>query len=99
MSDKTYQIELIIYGMPDWWLTSSWSNQPWLSEEPYKTVETTFHGTLTELEVSESSFRRAAGIKDDIYVLTWRDLSDRREAMQKRLMNSDSAVRVVSQRG
>ena len=51
MSDKTYQIELIIYGMPDWWLTSSWSSQPWLSEEPYKAVETTFHGTLTELEV------------------------------------------------
>ena len=49
---------------------------------------------LTDLEVSESSFRRAAGIKDDIDVLTWRDLSERREVMQKRLTNSDSAVRV-----
>ena len=54
---------------------------------------------LTDLEVSESSFRRAAGIKDDIDVLTWRDLSERREAMQKRLTNSDTAVRVGLQGG
>lgn len=63
MSDKTYQIELIIYGMPDWWLTSSWSSQPWLSEEPYKTVETTFHGTLTELEVFCDDFVDEHSIK------------------------------------
>jgi ubiquinone biosynthesis protein len=42
---------------------------------------------LSDLEVSESSFRRAAGIRDDIVVLTWRDLSDRRDAMQKRLIS------------
>ena len=45
---------------------------------------------LSDLEVSESSFRRAAGIRDDIGVLTWRDLSDRRDAMQKRLISGSA---------
>jgi len=46
---------------------------------------------IQDLEVSESSFRRAAGIRDDVEVLTWRDLSNRREVMQSRLLNSDTA--------
>ena len=46
---------------------------------------------IQDLEVSESSFRRAAGIRDDVEVLTWRDLSNRREVMQSRLLNSDAA--------
>ena len=46
---------------------------------------------IQDLEVSESSFRRAAGIRDDVEVLTWRDLSNRREVMQRRLLNADKA--------
>ena len=46
---------------------------------------------LGDLEVSESSFRRAAGIKDDIDVLTWRDLTDRRDEMQKRLIRGSTS--------
>ena len=52
-----------------------------------------------DLEVSESSFRRAAGIKDEVGVLTWRDLSERREAMQERLLRGDNAARITFRRG
>ena len=48
---------------------------------------------LQDLEVSESSFRRAAGIRDDVEVLTWQDLSNRREAMQRRLLNNEKGRR------
>jgi len=51
--------------------------------------------SVQDLEVSESSFRRAAGIRDDVEVLTWRDLSNRREEMQERLMNGDRSSRIA----
>ena len=51
--------------------------------------------SVQDLEVSESSFRRAAGIRDDVEVLTWRDLSNRRDEMQDRLMNSEANPRVA----
>jgi len=51
--------------------------------------------SVQDLEVSESSFRRAAGIRDDVEVLTWRDLSNRRDEMQDRLMNSEVNPRVA----
>ncbi len=54
---------------------------------------------VQDLEVSESSFRRAAGIRDDVEVLTWRDLSNRREEMKDRLMNGEAASRVETPKG
>ena len=55
--------------------------------------------SVQDLEVSESSFRRAAGIRDEVEVLTWRDLSNRREVMQGRLMNTEKRARVGFTRG
>jgi len=55
--------------------------------------------SVQDLEVSESSFRRAAGIRDEVEVLTWRDLSNRREVMQDRLMNTEKRGRVGFTRG
>ena len=46
-----------------------------------------------DLQISESSFRRAAGIRDDVETLTWRDLSNRREIMKSRLSPSQPGVR------
>jgi len=54
---------------------------------------------VQDLEVSESSFRRAAGIRDDVEVLTWRDLSNRREEMKDRLMSGEAGSRVVTPKG
>jgi ubiquinone biosynthesis protein len=52
-----------------------------------------------DLEVSESSFRRAAGIRDDVEVLTWRDLSNRRDIIKSRLSPTDSEVSIPRTRG
>ena len=52
-----------------------------------------------DLEVSESSFRRAAGIRDDVEVLTWRDLSNRRDIIKSRLSLTDSEVSIPRARG
>lgn len=46
-----------------------------------------------DLQVSQASFRRAAGIKDDVEELTWRDLTKRRDAMAGRLLPADSSIR------
>lgn len=47
-----------------------------------------------DLQVSQASFRRAAGIKDDVEELTWRDLTKRRDAMASRLLPPNSSIRV-----
>ncbi|MDP6901348.1 MAG: cytochrome P450 [Acidimicrobiales bacterium] len=54
---------------------------------------------VQDLEVSESSFRRAAGIRDDVEVLTWRDLSNRREEMKDRLMSGEPSPRLATPQG
>tara|TARA_Y100000739_G_C20512937_1_gene420420 strand:- start:313 stop:1032 length:720 start_codon:yes stop_codon:yes gene_type:complete len=49
---------------------------------------------VNDLQVSQASFRRAAGIKDDVEELTWRDLTKRRDAMASRLLPPNSSIRV-----
>ena len=48
---------------------------------------------INDLQVSEASFRRAAGIRDDVEALTWRDLTRRRDVMADRLLPSGSGIR------
>ena len=48
---------------------------------------------VNDLQVSQASFRRAAGIKDDVEELTWRDLTERRDAMASRLLPPNSSIR------